>query len=288
MKRIKSFLVILIILLLSGCVKFDLTMGLNADKSITITLIEAVQKDYYTDDGDKTKRSYEELGFKVTQYEDDIYKGYKLSKKYDSIDQISSSNCSQVEITQLLNMDLDNLVLFKSDKNNDITTYTADFIYNLAVEKTENTETDYTEYTETMSFKYTITLPSNSKIISENADEKTNNGYTLTWNIKYGELKNIDFIFTIDDNAVTSPVVGEEENEIIVDEEVESTTEKQEEIEKIEEVEEGITEKASLKDIILTTALIGIIIGLIFVKSKTKKGITIPKNKKYHSTPRKK
>lgn len=291
MKRIKAFLMILIVLLLSGCVKYDLTMGVNTDKSITITLISAVQKDYYTDDNGETKSSYEQQGFNVTQYEDDTYKGYKLSRKYESIDDISSGNCSQVEITGLLSMDLDNLILFKSNKNNTITTYTADFTYNLTVEEPENAEVDYNEYTETMSFKYTITLPTNSKIISENADEKTNNGYTLTWDIKYGELKNIDFVFSIDDSVVTSPVVKEEDNETIVDEGEKITTEESEEIEtETQETtpQEQNNETTSFKDIILTIVLIIIIIGLFYAKIKTRKGITIKKSQRYHSTPRKK
>ena len=290
MKRIKNFLMILIVLLLSGCVKYDLTMGVNTDKSITITLISAVQKDYYTDDNGETKNTYEQKGFNVTQYEDDTYKGYKLSRRYDSIDNISRDDCSQVEITGLLSMDLDNLVLFRKDRNNNTTTYTADFTYNLTAQEIEKTETNYDEYTETMSFKYTITLPNNSKIISENADEKTNNGYTLSWNIKYGELKNIDFVFSIDDSVVTSPVIKEEDNEIIVDEKEQSTTEETNEIESEEEtsLQEQNNENPSIKDIILTIVLIGIIIGLFYMKIKTRKGITPKKSQKYHSAPRKK
>ena len=201
-KRIGILLVL--VSLLTGCIKYDATMQLEVDSGFTFTIISALQKEYASSMGDNTSyEEYEKLGYQIEPYSDNMYSGVKLTKKFNSIDDVSSANCGQVELTTLLEQDPSEFVLFNYQKVEDVTIYTANFTYNLELEEGEaGGDFDYSEFNESMVFKYTMTLPNNVKIISENADEKSNNGYTLSWNMKYGELKNIVFSFSVDENAL--------------------------------------------------------------------------------------
>ena len=214
MKKNKLLFILLIILLATGCVKYDLSMSVKTDKSMTLVLIDAFEKEYasYLEGDATSKDEYIALGYQVEDYEEENYQGLKLTKKFDSIDNISSPNCGTVELTELLEKKVDEIILFKSSKEGTVTTYTATFTYDLTEDDTDNSESvDYSTYASSMIFKYSITIPSNATIISNNADTTSNNNHTLNWNLEYGKKKNINFVFSIDDNNVTEEVLDEEE-----------------------------------------------------------------------------
>ena len=284
MKKIKITLILILVILLSGCVKYDLQMQVNTDKSFNFVLIDAMLKEYVgmgTQDK-TTKDEYIAKGFEVEDYSDNEYSGLKLTKKYNSIDDVSSPNCGTVEIKNILEQEGD-LILFKSQKTNTLTTYTADFTYDLTVDK-ENEEEDYSSYSEQMYFGYKITLPSNSKIISNNADIVSEDGYTLTWEIEYGEKKNIDFVFTIDDKDVTKTPNNNQNN----NNNAQNNTEKEETPPK---KEEELEVKVTFSSIISLIIVFGIIGGLIYLKYKTSSKARFNKKNAnnpsilYHSAP---
>lgn len=207
MNKKRLLILIGMIFLLTGCVKYDLNMGVGQDKSISITLIDAIQKEYAGSiENTDSLEEYKKLGYEVETYNDNSYTGLKLTKKFNSIDEISSSDVQTFELTTLLDLETSNYKIFNSNKVGTITTYKANFTYDLTMEETEGSseQVDYSAYSDSMIFTYKISIPSNAKIITHNADEKSTDGYTLTWNMKYGELKKINFTFTIDDNDVTS------------------------------------------------------------------------------------
>ncbi|MBE6150385.1 MAG: DUF3153 domain-containing protein [Firmicutes bacterium] len=207
MNKKRLLILIGMIFLLTGCVKYNLDMGVGKDKSISITIIDAIQKEYAGSlENTDSLEEYKKLGYEVETYNDNGYTGLKLTKKFNSIDEISSSDVQTFELTDLLDLETTNYKIFNSNKIGTTTTYKANFTYDLTMAETEgsNEEVDYSAYSDSMIFTYKISLPNNAKIITHNADEKSSDGYTLTWNMKYGELKNINFTFTIDDNDVTT------------------------------------------------------------------------------------
>ena len=289
MKKQKLIFILILVILLSGCVKYDLNMQLNTDKSFNLVLIDAMLKEYVgiASANSTTKEEYEAKGFEVEEYSDEKYSGLKLTKRYQSIDDVSSTNCGTVELKNII--ENENIILFKSQKNNTITTYTADFTYDLTIEESDSTE-DYSTYSEQMYFGYTITLPSNSKIISNNADKVSSDGYTLTWEMEYGKKKDIDFVFTIDDKDVTgipnnnqnnnnnnSNNNNNENNEIT---EEEATT-----------PQEELEVKITFSSIIALIIVLGVIGGLIYLKYKTSTKARFNKKNAnnpsilYHSAP---
>ena len=262
MKKIKLLLIFIGILILTGCVKYNLDMSVGADKSFTLSMVDAVQNEYYTEnDNNNTKAEYEALGYEVEDYKTNTHTGFKITKKFDNIDQLSSSNCAQVELTNILELEADKLILFNSTKKDNITTYTADFTYDLTVDTTseETDQVDYSEYSSTMEFTYSIALPTNATIISNNADDVSTDGYILTWNMEYGSKKDIDFVFEIDESKKGEATIKEEtpkEEEIIEEEPIVEETNKEE-------------KECSFKTLIFALIAIALVLGLILLKIKT-------------------
>ena len=85
--------------------------------------------------------------------------------------------------------------LFKQNGN----TYSSNFEYNAGT-----TTVDYTQYKDQMSafsITFEVTLP--NKPISNNADEVSRDGLTLTWDLSTGASKSIDFSFEFDGTGTT-------------------------------------------------------------------------------------
>ena len=266
MRSKKIFLLIIVLIIVTGCVKYDLHMTMKTDKSIDISLIDAFQKEYYDalSKDSTSKEEYESRGYTVNEYADNQYKGFELKKHYESIDQISSSNCGIVELTDLIDANTDEIILFQSSKNGTVTTYRANFTYDLRVEEnyqnSNTSQVDYSEYSETMVFKYSISLPPNANIITSNSVDKTSD-HTLNWNLEYGKLNSITFSFTIDDRDVT---------EVVDDEKGSDQTEIKKEEDTSSNVSKNTTKEPKKNSNYIFTGVIAIGIIAIFLIYKTK------------------
>lgn len=266
MKKIKLGIIILGIFILTGCVKYDLQMTVEGDKGFSITIIDAMQKEYYTEDTDNTSiKEYEALGYKVENYQSSTHTGLKLTKEIDNIDLVSSATCGQVELTSLLGAESKDIILFKSSKQGTITTYVADFTYDLTIESTSDSEEeiDYSEYASSMDFSYSISLPSNATVISSNAKSTSANGHVLTWKMEYGKKEDIDFSFSIDESKQGETILKDDEPTIEEEKDEDPIVE--------EESTENVTpqkEEFSFKTLILTLFTVVIVLGLILLKIK--------------------
>ena len=192
----------------------------------------------------------------------------------------------EAEFANIENISAEDLEAVNAEITN-LKGYTADFTYDLTIEESGGSE-DYSAYSEQMYFGYTITLPSNSKIISNNADQVSSDGYTLTWEMEYGKKKDIDFVFTIDDKDVTAtPNNNQNNNNNNQNNNENNETTEEETTAPQEELEVEIT----FSSIIALIVVLGVIAGLIYLKYKTstkarfsKKNINNP-SVLYHSAP---
>ena len=305
-KRVLIILMFAFTFFLTGCVKYELDMGVNSDKSFTLTIINAIQNEYVgISEGESDFSKYEQLGYDVEKYADSTHSGLKLIKKFKNIDEVSSANSTVFELTSLLGLKTTDFKLFKSEKQGTITKYTANFTYDLTIDETSEETNDYSEYSNTMIFKYEVSFPSNITIISNNADTKeTRNDLTaLVWNMQYGELKNINFVFSIDDNNLKEVENNNDSNDInenntvppfdnnspdtndsnnVQDETIE--TEEQEKLETIYVENNGNI----FASIFATLFAIAMVLGIIVYKIKLKKDSVTPKITMSHATPPKK
>lgn len=136
MKNLKKVIAVLLILTtMTGCVKYKNTMTINNDKSmifegsylISDKLLET--SDSTTFFPEENKKALEERGVTISDKKENGYTGISLSKKYDNIDKISNESGKEVIISDYLNKDFDDSVLFKVEKGFLKNKYTAIFKY---------------------------------------------------------------------------------------------------------------------------------------------------------------
>ena len=167
MKKIKSVLLVLLVIILCGCSTISTNMQVNKDKSMSVTYLITLDKEYL---GNKT---FNELfsskninylknnGYTVTDYENELY-------------------------------------IFSREEKVLKNKYTADFYVNLtdALTNNSNVLTDMVVPPK-VSYEFTLNLP--EKSLSNNATDVSEDGKTLKWefdNIMSG-TNNINFSFEL-------------------------------------------------------------------------------------------
>lgn len=293
-KNIKPLILSIFLILLTGCVKYSVNMGINPNKAIELKIITSIQKEYYQLDENNDLKEYEDLGYIVEKYDDGNYKGLMLTKTFDNIDSISAEDVDVFELNDLLEKNTNDLKIFKIARDNEVSTYTANFTYDLQIidEQTNynsniasmsNKSNDF--QSSIMSFTYSISFPRTVKIISHNATSTGNNGYTLNWNINYGQVNNINFVFAIDGNATEDENDDYKNNDVIVD----GATEDKSDLLQDATITSNNNYPAKISYIsYVITGLIFLIIVLGFVVLKiklSKKNMVTNNSQIYHNQP---
>lgn len=135
-KSFKLMIIMMTMLLLTGCVKYDMSMNIT-EKDVKISFIYAMQSTYITDSTmfDDTKEELKNEGYSVEDYKDDIYTGIKASKSLGTLESLSKGTGEKVDITEILSnedSDFDKSKLFKLEKG----VYTANFVFDATDEDT--------------------------------------------------------------------------------------------------------------------------------------------------------
>ena len=212
MKNKIKLLFLICLTTVCGCVKYEYTMTLGSDKKFNITIIDAIQKEYSSsleDSFNEVKSNYEKKGYQVEEYVDEQYQGIRVSTTFSSIDDLSSNEEMTIELTKLFDQDKDKIKLFTKKKKQNITTYSADFTYNFSLSQEDKDlmkkyDIDENAYSSSdLEFYYSIVLPKNIKVVKNNATEFDEKNNKLSWALKYGEVTNINFSFTLDDKDIT-------------------------------------------------------------------------------------
>ena len=204
-KKLKSVLMVLAIILLCGCSTISTNMRVNKDKSMNITYLITLDKEYL---GNKT---FNELfsskninylknnGYTVTDYDDNDTFGYKVSANIKDIDTVSQTDNIKINLYDLLYSDIQNeLYIFSREENFLKNKYTADFYVNLTDAVTNNSSVlKDMVVPPKVSYEFTLNLP--EKSLSNNAINVSEDGKTLTWqfdNVISG-TNNINFTFEL-------------------------------------------------------------------------------------------
>lgn len=213
------FSLVVMILSLTGCVKYNATMEIRKDKSMTFSIIYAMANNILemSDDKDNAimsdddKQSLIKQGFTVTDYKDDKNTGFTISKEYPNIDDISSNLDTEYSLSNMFEETTESK-LFKVVKGTNKNTYYANFKFDSsdanddADESKENDSTTTTDeettdlsklgdtLTSSLDLKFIVKLPEAS--ISNNATEKSEDGRELTWKLGTNE-QDIQFVFEL-------------------------------------------------------------------------------------------
>ena len=181
---------------------------LDATNEIEVTDYDE-EEDIAADESSINKEDYEWLekkGYKVEEYSDEKdgskYVGIKITKKFDSIDDISKEKDLTVDFTTLFE-DKDTFKEeFFSKKGN---IYKANFVFDFTQDG-EDVSEQYASYQSAFDLKYTIKLPNKAK--KHNASKVSDDGKTYTWNLKYGKKNKVEFEFGFGSDKTILLVVG--------------------------------------------------------------------------------
>ena len=191
MKKIKYLIVALFLILLTGCSSYDMSMSINKNKSMDLSInIVSTSKEEISKYVDSLKEKYEVNDFKVEEFTRDNNYGIRITKHYDNIDNNSfAERTDKFDLLYLYNNDYDKSIetkIFNVDKGFASNRYAANFFVDLTNKDIDlsNTEVTFVAY-----------LPKGN--VSNNASSVSEDGNTLTWNITNKGRTDIEFVFEL-------------------------------------------------------------------------------------------
>lgn len=191
MKKIKYLIVALFFILLTGCSSYDMSMSINRNKSMDLSInIVSTSKEEISKYVDSLKEKYEVNDFKVEEFTRDNNYGIRITKHYDNIDNNSfAERTDKFDLLYLYNNDYDKSIetkIFNVDKGFASNRYAANFFVDLTNKDIDlsNTKVTFAAY-----------LPKGN--VSNNASSVSEDGNTLTWNITNKGRTDIEFVFEL-------------------------------------------------------------------------------------------
>ena len=191
MKKIKYLIVALFLILLTGCSSYDMSMSINKNKSMDLSInIVSTSKEEISKYVDSLKEKYESNDFKVEEFTRDNNYGIRITKHYDNIDNNSfAERTDKFDLLYLYNNDYDKSIetkIFNVDKCFASNRYAANFFVDLTNKDTDLSNTKVT---------FVVYLPKGN--VSNNASSVSEDGNTLTWNITNNGRTDIEFVFEL-------------------------------------------------------------------------------------------
>lgn len=203
MKKLKLIILVVMVLLLCGCMKYDTEMTINKDKSmdLNITFVyNPIIFGYEEDEELLLINDYmRDKGFYINYYYDVKYLGYTYSKHIVNIDDLSVSDNVTYNASNIYKS---YEPIFEKKEHLFYTSYTAKIYLpaddyfkikyeNIAQDKTKDGEIFY----DNAKISFKLNLP--YRAISDNSLFKENNGKTLEWDITEHFMDDIEFTFPI-------------------------------------------------------------------------------------------
>ncbi len=243
---------LLVTVLLTGCMKMNLSMEIKDDKSMEFKMLYAIKKEIleqYTEEesliDEESLESMKKAGFKLEDYDNGDMKGYVFTQKIPNIDTISTASDVVFDLNKMLEGMDNNPYMFKIERGNNKNTYYAKFKIDFSKSITENENiTDNNQDSEDslennnaigssiddeqlqnmlangVDLSFSIILP--NRVLNSNASTIEDNGRRLNWNLLYNKENNVEFSFELGNNDNTNVVNNDDSkdvshNEIVLD-----------------------------------------------------------------------
>ena len=184
MKNIRKLIILLfMVIIVSGCVKVETNMKISMTKKMDFEIIMALDKDMLKDEDtykdelldDKQKEELRNKGFEITKYNDNNQIGNIITKKFDSIDYLSSTEDINYDLNSVISDPLSTAYIFKVEKGFLKNTYTAKYDLNNIDNLNVPNNFDIFDLT------FKVTLP--YKALENNATSINQNGKQLIWDM---------------------------------------------------------------------------------------------------------
>ena len=217
---IKLLALAFVMLLFTGCVKSNVTMKINSDKSMDYTMTIGMSKeiqelaksngseeqaDVSSMFSDENKKKAEENGYSVKEFDDGKFNGYTITKHFNNIDELSGDKDYDIAINLTNDSDVK---IFKMEKGFLSNTYRAKITYSDSKSLSESVEQYNTEefkkYLEGLEISFNLELP--NKAVSNNATSV--DGNKLTWDLTKFDKDAIEFEFKMTNTNNVIILVG--------------------------------------------------------------------------------
>ena len=114
MKNLKTFIIIFIfVFMLSGCYKSETTLRINSDRSVDLDAKILVDDNFNETPYMNNMSSYNSRNIKIQRINESKYNGYKITKSYGSIDDISYEDDVKIELSKFFDADFNHLDLIQ-------------------------------------------------------------------------------------------------------------------------------------------------------------------------------
>lgn len=178
MKHKLIFSLIISSLILTGCIKFNTSVKINADGSSDVTLVYGMDKQLaFMDEQfslEDSKSEAEAEGYKVVEYQDDRFIGYKLTRHFETLAELSK----QIDADGMAIEVVEDPGFFKNK-------YTITGSFDLSGMTGDNSNEFDQRFAEAfirqMDLKFSLSLPKEAG--ENNASKVKDDGKTLIWNL---------------------------------------------------------------------------------------------------------
>ena len=116
---IPLLLLLVFVMITTGCVKFNANMSIKKDKSMEFTIVYAIDKTMFGESKTLKEEDFAEAkaaGFTITKYTDWNMEGFTLSKSVKNIDDVSSDKDGEYDLSGLMGGESKSKYLFKVEK----------------------------------------------------------------------------------------------------------------------------------------------------------------------------
>ena len=227
MKKVKYlFMIIAVSVLLTGCVKFNASMDIKKDKSMDFSVIYAFDKTVFGDQMSLKEEDMDDVkkqGFTVTKYSEGNFEGFKISQKINNIDEVSTENDVEYDLSGMMEESENNKYIFKVVKGTDKNTYYAKLKFDSKDSGLNNTESgfddedladendtlttgdnsldnvDLNALMNSLDLKFNVKLP--NAALSSNATEKSSDNKNLTWKLGTEKTEYVEYAFELENNS---------------------------------------------------------------------------------------
>lgn len=217
-KVLYLFLSLILMMTLTGCVKFNANMDIKKDKSMDFSIVYAVDTTYFGDEDllDSTdKAELKKEGYTIEEYSKDTMKGYTVSRSIKNIDKVSTSKDIVYNLSEIFGENSEEnmfkvkkgflkntyIVSFKFDSSDSGLTDTEedsedDFEDDYTINESDDGMSDFTDSISSgMDLSFNVTLPYSA--LSNNAKTTKNDDKVLSWSLASDEVEKINFSFEI-------------------------------------------------------------------------------------------
>ena len=192
MKKVLSLtaLIGLLLVTLTGCVNLNYEVELKKDGSANVSYTYETEKGNNLDDNlSEMKQRAKDEGYEIEEYSDDKVDGFKASKHFDNA---SEASLEKIFSSEYIKDSEDNQLKVEKQGLNKVLSQDAKF--------------DLSSVSTYAKIKYTVKLP--VAATSHNASQTSDEGKTLTWDLKSGDTNEVKFSATVKGFPVVPVVIA--------------------------------------------------------------------------------